>query len=54
MGKNPVVSFYCHFLLSAKSYLHSHAKAKFINSICPDCAKEVNAKICAKKKEEGK
>jgi PAS domain S-box-containing protein len=34
-----------------ESYLHTHAKAKFINSICPDCAKEVNARICANRED---
>jgi PAS domain S-box-containing protein len=37
-----------------ESYLHLHADAKFINSICPDCAREVHARIYGAKQGEGK
>jgi PAS domain S-box-containing protein len=37
-----------------EAYLHNHAEAKFINGICPDCAKEVYAKIYTDKQEDDK
>ncbi len=37
-----------------ESYLHNHSEAKFINSICPDCAKEVYSKIYPGKEDQGK